>query len=283
MSTKVEFDIPYGAEQWRPLNYNGKILTRYMVSDHGRIYDNQTNEFLSYYHMRGEYWHARIRVNHSTSVNCSVHRAVLMSFNPIPNFDEMQVDHIDGNPCNNRLNNLEWVTPMENTRRAINTGLRNQTGTSNGRAVYDDDTIRRVCELIDQGLGNAQIATALGYLHEPERGSFAANVSSIRHGKTRRDISCNYNFMGGNQFKFYGEDFAYLACCFLSDPNRDFTYDEIADFLDIPKNERLNFKQYVNKLINGRTSVKITEQYNLKRPKDYYEDCSFGYANRQYA
>lgn len=270
-------------EQWKPLNYNGKILPRYMVSDHGNIYDNELKEIMEPYHMRGEYWHVSIRVNHSQSVNYSVHRAVLMTFNPIPNFKNMQVNHIDGNPKNNCLYNLEWVTAMENTRHAIDIGIRNQIGMNNGRTVYDDNTIRRVCELIDQGLGNAQIATALGYLQEPERGSFAANVSSIRHGKTRRDISCNYNFMGGNQFKLYNEDFAYLVCSFLSDPNRNYTYDEMADFLDIPREERLNFKQYVNKLINGRTSVKIAEQYNLKRPIDYYEDCSFGYANRQYA
>ena len=46
--------------------------------------------------------------------NYSLHRLVLNSFNPIPNADQFQVDHIDGNRSNNSLDNLRWVTLEEN-------------------------------------------------------------------------------------------------------------------------------------------------------------------------
>lgn len=39
----------------------------------------------------------------------------------------LQVDHIDGNKQNNNLNNLEYVTPKENTIRAWNKGLAKYT------------------------------------------------------------------------------------------------------------------------------------------------------------
>lgn len=268
---KVNFDIPYGAEKWVFLNYNGKILYRYSVSDYGRIYDHNRNVFLPYNHQKGLYWYASIRVDHSKSVNYAVHRAVLMSFCPIPNFKEMQVNHKDGDVQNNKLYNLEWVTPSENTWHAINTGLRNQTGINNGRSVFSDNDIHKICKMIDDGFNNSDIATEFGYLYNPERDRFMTNIRNIRAGKTRREISCQYNFMKGNQFKPYSTDFAYLVCNFLSDVNRDFTYDEIADYLGIPKEERLNFKQYVNKLILGKTATMITEQYDLKRPLDYYD------------
>ena len=41
------------------------------------------------------------------------------------NFDKLQGNHIDGNPQNNTLNNLEWVTPKENVKHAYTIGIGN--------------------------------------------------------------------------------------------------------------------------------------------------------------
>jgi len=46
------------------------------------------------------------------------HRLVLLTFRPIPNADEMTVDHIDRNRANNMETNLEWVTVADNIQRA---------------------------------------------------------------------------------------------------------------------------------------------------------------------
>lgn len=40
---------------------------------------------------------------------------------------DLQVDHIDGNKQNNRLDNLEYVTPKENTNRAWEKGIAKYT------------------------------------------------------------------------------------------------------------------------------------------------------------
>ena len=52
-----------------------------------------------------------------------IHRMVAIAFLGYPIKPEYQVNHKDGNVENNNLNNLEWVTPSENIRHAINTGL----------------------------------------------------------------------------------------------------------------------------------------------------------------
>lgn len=53
-----------------------------------------------------------------------VHRLVAIAFLGENN---LQIDHIDGNKQNNCVENLEYVTPKENTQRAWKNGLAKNT------------------------------------------------------------------------------------------------------------------------------------------------------------
>lgn len=48
--------------------------------------------------------------------NYKVHRIVLQSFNPMENFEELTVDHINGIRSDNKLENLRWETNENNVR-----------------------------------------------------------------------------------------------------------------------------------------------------------------------
>lgn len=75
--------------------------------------------------------------DHKTKV-FRVHRLVAEHFigpQPTP---EHQVNHIDGNKANNCVDNLEWVTPKENTQHAIQMGLRESSFSEDRRKMISE-------------------------------------------------------------------------------------------------------------------------------------------------
>ena len=65
-----------------------------------------------------------------------VHRLVLETFMPVFN-EGLEVNHKDLNKRNNALDNLEWVTPQENTRHAWANGACDATLQQRKRKIVD--------------------------------------------------------------------------------------------------------------------------------------------------
>ena len=212
-------------EKWTTLNWNGLMVNRYLISSKGRMYDKRDEKFISYSVDKDGYFMASIHIDGLGYKKIRVHRFELMSFQFTDNFKNLQVNHKNGNKQDLELSNLEWITPIGNTRHGWDTGLNNNIGTNNGTGKYDDATIRRLCELIDEGKSNAEICTLFGISEVPERKVFSALISGIKSGKTHRNISTDYRFMqGGNVQNRYSLEFAELVCQFLSDETRTFSY-----------------------------------------------------------
>lgn len=73
-------------------------------------------------------------VNRTRRCDVAVHRLIWWhTYGPIP--AEMQLNHINGVKTDNRITNLELVTPSENNKHAYRLGLRDAKGDKNGRAI----------------------------------------------------------------------------------------------------------------------------------------------------
>jgi len=151
-------------EIWKDIEgYEG----RYQVSNLGRV------KSLNYRHTDQErilqpipFSHGYLVVNflknkkHKTFL---IHRLVAQSFIPNPD-NKPQVNHINGVKTDNRVVNLEWVTPLENTQHAIKTNLFMNGGQYNYRAKFTNEQVKKIREeYIPRDKNHNMIALAKKY------------------------------------------------------------------------------------------------------------------------
>jgi len=93
----------------------------YKVSDRGRVYSGHTDKILNpYTDEQGIYLIVDLRKDGDRNQR-SVHTLVMEAFEGPPPSGE-QVHHIDGDPKNNALSNLEYVEPEDNRGEAVEPG-----------------------------------------------------------------------------------------------------------------------------------------------------------------
>lgn len=92
---------------------------------------------------------------------------------PIPNSEEMTVDHLDHNKRNNDIRNLEWVTEKENHKRAANDRLIEKEMA----LVKAKETIRHQIYYIDcdSGIRFNNLNNYVDYLYKTDK-SISKNV-----------------------------------------------------------------------------------------------------------
>lgn len=84
-----------------------------------------------------------VQVSRHGKLCMMAHRLIWESVHgPIP--DGLQINHINGIKTDNRIANLELVTPRENSLHAYRAGLSSAEGTKNGRALLNPTAVREI-------------------------------------------------------------------------------------------------------------------------------------------
>ena len=111
-----------------------KQYPKYFVTEEGLVFSSKTNKFLKFSYDQQGYQRVGLYVGNYKSKTIKVHRLVAETFIPNPE-NKSEVNHIDGNKHNNRVDNLEWVSSSENKQHAIHTRLKVYNNPSTGKKL----------------------------------------------------------------------------------------------------------------------------------------------------
>ena len=122
---------------WKKYFYNNKE-TEYSISDSGEVRKDTTNYILSQ-STQQDYKFVTLLIE-GKQKRMRVHRLVAETYIENPD-NKPYVNHINGQRDDNNVENLEWVTPAENTQHAVATGLMNN-GRKRAVIQYNLDGIK---------------------------------------------------------------------------------------------------------------------------------------------
>lgn len=127
-------DIVYNTKEC-PLNEGYCILdkfSRYAINTQGAVIERITSKAVNWFvtkpfkgkNIKGGYYRTNLLSDKDRKVSVSRHRLLCLTFKKLPpKFHRKVINHKDGIPGNDWLDNLEWATYSENTKHAYRNGL----------------------------------------------------------------------------------------------------------------------------------------------------------------
>ena len=156
-----------------------RFENKYQISNTGKVRNKKTGLILKPKYNQKGYQYVNLSVDRHKSIKWYIHRLVGFHFIPNPE-NKPQVNHIDGNPSNNNVDNLEWVTNEENQRHAVLNNLHFQ-GEARKDSKFTNESVKLLPKLIEIGFSVKDINSLTGVAVQ--------NLRKIILGKTWRQLN----------------------------------------------------------------------------------------------
>lgn len=172
------------AERWTEINgYEGN----YLISDQGNVFSRISDRMLNPTIAKVGYPMVFLTVGGKCKAHY-VHRLVAMHFIPQMAGKE-QVNHINGDKQDCRVENLEWVTHKENAIHAARTGLLDSVNAGKTKAV------RAICMDTNAVQVFSSLAEAARTL-----GLRAGDISNVVCGRQKYTKGYKFELMRGDEY-----------------------------------------------------------------------------------
>ena len=132
----------------------------YLVSDEGQV-QGPRGLLVQF---RDRYGYLKVTVSSEgprKQKQASVHRLVAIAFLDKPPPERRQVAHGDGNPTNNKLDNLRWASDTENQGDKVIHGTTNR-GARSARAVLNEKEVLSIYASLQEGSSATGLARLFG-------------------------------------------------------------------------------------------------------------------------
>ncbi|CAH9011326.1 putative NUMOD4 motif-containing HNH endonuclease [Vibrio phage 249E41-1] len=157
--------------------------TGYYINDEGVAYGKRGGVLKPQINKKG-YLRFSLSLGGGKKETCFVHRMVAIVFIPNP-LNLPEVNHINGDKKDNRVDNLEWVSAKKNKEHAMKV-LGQGFGETHSRSTLTTKEVMVVCEMIQDGYRTVDIVRKTKISID--------KIRSIKKGSTWKHISCTYDF-----------------------------------------------------------------------------------------
>lgn len=259
---QTQLDIIPG-EVWLPITESviPNIKPYYYISNKGRVWSTYHNRLLllTFDEITGYLYTTLVRYNQRPK-SCLVHRLEMMVFSMIPGYEELYVNHKDGNKTNNDITNLEWSTPSENEQHAYRTGLKsNLKGEDNPLSKHTESQIRKICEGLEKRLPLKEIAISAGM--EPTK-SNTDYICNVKSGRLWPHVSCEYNIIKDRQDQTFLDSEIHKICKLIK---TGLYTDKQIVYMVKPEcsseSDYIRYKRSVCSIRNKHSYARISDQY----------------------
>jgi DNA-binding XRE family transcriptional regulator len=180
------------------INIQG-LNRNYYISDDGRIFNKDMKELkpsatgYNYNDKANHYCYVTLIIDGKRK-NKYIHRLVAEAFIPNPN-NYPQVNHKDGNRCNNSVQNLEWCSNIQNQLHKLEVLNIDYTGEKNPANKLSKDEVLKIKELLENSnLSQKKIGDMFGIsqttIHEIKYGYVWSHVTGYKKQYKKKGEHC---------------------------------------------------------------------------------------------